>query len=120
MDIPTDTFKDLSIEVRQVEAYDFKPDLEAYLKAAPPAVKTRTLAEIMQFNKTEPHEKLHSQDRMESAAALSRGSDPEYARIVNEAKTGAGKEGYGKAMRKYNVSALVVLAGGPAGRDPPR
>ncbi len=114
VDIPTDTFKDLSIEVRQVEAYDFKPDLEAYLKVAPPAVKTRTLAEIMQFNKTEPHEKLHSQDRMESAAALSRGSDPEYARIVNEAKTGAGKEGYGKAMRKYNVSALVVLAGGPA------
>jgi amidase len=100
--------------VRQVEAYDFKPDLEAYLKAAAPAVKTRTLADIMQFNKTEVHEKLHSQDRMESAAILSRGSDPEYARIVKDAKARAGEGGYGKAMKKYNVSALVVLAGGPA------
>ncbi|HVX57757.1 MAG TPA: amidase family protein [Candidatus Saccharimonadales bacterium] len=114
VEIPMDGFSDLSIEVRQVEAYDFKSDLEAYLKTAPPAVKPRTLAEIMQFNRTEPHEKLHSEDRMESAAALSRERDPKYARIVNDAKTRAGKEGYGKAMKKYHVSALVVLAGGPA------
>lgn len=114
VEIPMDGFADLGIEVRQVEAYDFKPDLEAYLKTAPPGVKTRTLADIMQFNRTDPHEKLHSQDRMESAAALSRGSDPAYARIVHDAKTRAGEEGYGKAMKKYNVSALVVLAGAPA------
>jgi amidase len=115
VEIPTDSFADLSIEVRQVEAYDFKPDLAAYLKAAPPAVKTRTLADVMQFNRTDEHEKLHSQDRMESAAALSRATDPEYARLVQGAKTRAGKDGYGKAMKKYNVDALVVLAGAPAG-----
>lgn len=115
VEIPTDSFADLSIEVRQIEAYDFKPDLAAYLKAAPPAVKTRTLADILQFNRTEEHEKLHSQDRMESAAALSRATDPAYARLVHDATARAGKDGYGKAMREYNVSALVVLAGAPAG-----
>ncbi len=114
VEIPMDDFADLGIEVRTIEAYDFKPDLEAYLSAAPPAVKTRTLADIMELNKTEEHEKLHSQDRMESAAALSRESDPEYARLVNYARTRAGKDGYGAAMEKYGVSALVVLAGGPA------
>lgn len=115
VEIPMDGFADLGIEVRQVEAYDFKPDLAAYLKAAPPAVKTRTLADVMQFNKTDEHEKLHSQDRMESAAALSRATDPEYVRIATRAKTRAGTDGYGKAMRDYHVDALVVLAGGPAG-----
>jgi amidase len=114
VEIPIDSFADLSIEVRQIEAYDFKPDLLAYLKAARSAVKARTLADIMQFNKAEEHEKLHSQDRMESAAALTRGSDPEYARLLHDAKTRAGKDGYGRAMEKYDVSALVVLAGGPA------
>lgn len=114
VEIPIDSFAELGVEVRQIEAYDFKPDLEAYLSAAPPAVKTRTLADIMQFNKTEEHEKLHSQDRMESAAALSRDTDPEYARLVQRATTRAGKDGYGAAMEKYGVSALVVLAGGPA------
>jgi amidase len=114
VEIPNDDFSELGVQVRQVEAYDFKPDLEAYLKAAPPAVKTRTLADIMQFNKTDPHEKLHSQDRMESAALLSRDSDPKYVQLVHDAKEKAGPEGYGKAMKKYDVSALVVLAGGPA------
>jgi amidase len=114
VEIPIDGFAELGVEVRQIEAYDFKPDLEAYLSAAPAAVKSRTLADIMELNKTEEHEKLHSQDRMESAAALSRESDPEYARLVNYARTRAGKDGYGAAMQKYGVSALVVLAGGPA------
>lgn len=114
VEIPSGIFANLGVEVREVEAYDFKSDLEAYLNAAPPAVKTRTLADIMQFNKTDKHEKLHSQDRMESAAPLSRASDPAYARLVHDAKTRAGQDGYGKAMEKYNVSALVVLAGAPA------
>ncbi|MDB5741251.1 MAG: amidase family protein [Alphaproteobacteria bacterium] len=115
VEISMDGFADLGIEVRQIEAYDFKPDLAAYLKAAPTAVKTRTLADVMQFNSVDEREKLHSQDRMESAAALSRGADPEYARLVQSAKTKAGKDGYGKAMKNYHVDALVVLAGGPAG-----
>ena len=114
VEIPNEGFADLGVEVRQIEAYDFKPDLASYLKAAPPAVKTRTLADIMQFNTMEAHEKLHSQDRMQSAAALSRETDPDYLRIANYARTRAGEEGYGKAMKDYNVNALVVLAGAPA------
>jgi amidase len=114
VDIPLDGFDDLSVEIRQVEAYDFKPDLEAYLKAAPPAVKARTLADIMQFNQIDKRERLHAQDRMESAAVLSRETDPAYSRLAADAKARAGKDGYGRAMQTYNVDALVLLAGGPA------
>ena len=54
-----------------VELYDFKPDLEAYLKTAPSSVKTRTLADLIAFERTDPHEKLHSNDRQEGAEAVS-------------------------------------------------
>jgi amidase len=106
---------DLGWELRVIEAYDFKPDLEAYLKNAPAAVKSRTLTDIIAFEQVEEHEKAHSNDRQEEAQALSRESDPEYAKMVDYARTRAGDDGYGKAMKDFNVSALVVLAGTPSG-----
>jgi amidase len=77
-------------------------------------VKTRTLADLIAFERTEPHEKLHSSDRQEQAALLSRATDPAYAQIVAFARKRAGADGYGKAMKDYNVSALVLPAGAPA------
>jgi amidase len=115
VEIPGTLFENLQREGQLVEAYDFKPDLEAYLRNAPPAVKTRTLAELIAFERTEPHEKLHASDRQEQAALLSRATDPAYAQIVGFARKRAGEDGYGKAMKDYNVSVLVLPAGEPAG-----
>jgi amidase len=115
VDIPAETFADLGWELRVIEAYDFRPDLEAYLKNAPPAVKSRTLADIIAFEKEDEHEKAHSEDRQEEAQALSRDSDPDYAKLVDFARKRAGDDGFAKAMKDNDVSALVVLAGGPAG-----
>jgi amidase len=114
VEIPVTLFENLGSDVQLVEAYDFKPDLEAYLKKAPPSVKTRTLADLIAFERTEPHEKLHGSDRQEQAAQLSRATDPAYAELVAFARKRAGADGYGKAMKDYNVSALVLPAGGPA------
>jgi len=114
VEIPAGLFENLSREGQLVELYDFKPDLEAYLKTAPSSVKTRTLADLIAFERTDPHEKLHSNDRQEGAEAVSRGTDPAYAQIVAFAKRRAGEDGYAKAMKVYNVSALVLPAGEPA------
>lgn len=119
VEIPSDTFTDLGWELRVIEAYDFKPDLEAYLKNAPVTVKSRTLADIIAFNKQDEHEKVHSDDRQDEAQALSRDSDPEYAKMVATARKRAGDDGYGKAMKDNDVSALVFLSGGPAGTISP-
>jgi amidase len=126
VEVPADLFENLSREGQLVEAYDFKPDLEAYLKNAPSSVKTRTLADLIAFERTEPHEKLHGSDRQEQAAELSRATDPAYAQIVAFARERAGADGYGKAMKTYDLTALVLPAGAPAsaikpdGSDPLR
>jgi len=119
VEIPVDLFENLGREGQLVEMYDFKPDLEAYLRHAPASVKTRTLAELIAFERTDPHEKLHSSDRQEAAEAVSRATDPAYAQIVAFARKRAGEDGYGKAMKVYNVSALVLPAGAPAAKIQP-
>ena len=119
VEIPVDMFEDLSQEQRTIMLYDIKQDMAAYLKDAPPAVKSRTLADLIEFNKTEEHEKLHTQDLFEDAEATSGRDNPEFIKTAEYAKRRAGEDGYGKAMKDFNVSALVLLTSGPAGVIPP-
>ena len=51
VEIPGTLFENLQREGQVIEAYDFGPDLEAYLKNAPPAVKTRTLKDLIAGNR---------------------------------------------------------------------
>lgn len=50
----------------------------------------------------------------QAAEAVSRDTDPAYAQIVAFARKRAGEDGYGKAIKDYHVSALVLPAGAPA------
>jgi amidase len=119
VEIPADMFEDLSQEQRTIMLYDIKQDMAEYLSHAPAAVKTRTLADLIEFNKTEEHEKQHSQDLFEAAEATTGRDNPEYIKTAEYAKRRAGEDGYLKAMRDYNVSALVLPTGAPAGKIPP-
>jgi len=115
VEVPGDMFEDMSQEHRIIMIYDIKQDMAAYLANAPAAVKTRTLADLIEFNKTEEHEKLHSQDLFEDAEATTGRDNPEYVHAAEYGKQRTGEDGYLKAMKDYNVSALVFPTGGPAG-----
>lgn len=116
VDLPDDILEDLSQEQRLIMYYDIKEDMAAYLAGAPEAVKIRTLADIIAFNKTDPRENIHGQEHLEIAEATENGrQNPEYIKILEYAQRRAGAEGYGKAMSDYNVSALVAVTRGPAG-----
>ncbi len=119
VDIPLEIFEDLSQEQRLIMLYDIKQDMAAYLKDAPEKVSARTLADLIAFNRTEEHEKLHTQDLFEAAEATTGRDNREFIKTAEYAKKRAGEDGYGRAMREYGVSALVVLTGGPAGVIPP-
>lgn len=114
VEVPADIFENLSREGQLLELYDFKPDLEAYLKTTPATVKTKTLAAIIGFELADPREKLHTQDRQKGAEAVFRDTDHAYGQILAYAKRRAGEAGYAKAMKSYDVQALVLPAGGPA------
>jgi amidase len=95
--------------------YDIKQDMAAYLATAPAAVKVRTLADIIAFNKADPRESIHGQEHFEAAEALTGGRDnPEFQKIWEYAHRRAGPEGYGRAFNEFGVSALVSVARGVA------
>ncbi len=99
---------------------DFKFDLNAYLAKMPPAVKTRTLADLIAFNKTEPRETvLFGQDRFEMAEATNGFDDPIYKQAVETAQRITGPEGIDRALRENNVVALVTPTAEPAFLDDP-
>jgi amidase len=87
---------------------EFKVGLNAYLATTPPAVKTRTLADIIAFNKKEPRElALFGQDLFEKAEATKGLDDPEYIKARDEGIAYAGKNGIDRLLRDYKVDALI-------------
>lgn len=118
VDIPADIFEDLSQEQRVILIYDFKQDLNAYLAAASPSQKVRTMTDLVAFNKADPRENIWSQDLVEAAEATTGRDNPEYVTALEYAKRKAGPEGYDKAFA-YGVVAVVTPTGQPAGLIPP-
>ena len=83
VDVPVTFFEDLFPEQHTLIHWEFREDLEAYLKNTPPQVKVRTLAALVEFNKTDPREKLHAQELLEADLAT-RG--PRRTRIREDAR----------------------------------
>src|SRR6185312_3265542 len=74
-----DMLASIGDEGSRTEDFNFKVSLNAYLAQTPPSVKTRTMADLIEFNKTEEHEKLLAQDCFISAEATTEGlQNPEY------------------------------------------
>ena len=113
VDVPRQIFEDLASEMQVILLHDFKIDLNAYLARTAPTVKTRTLADVIAFSKTDPREKMHHVDLLE-AAQKTGGDDTDYKRILAHAQEAAGARGIGRGIAEYNVSALVVPTLGPA------
>ncbi|HEU0133628.1 MAG TPA: amidase, partial [Allosphingosinicella sp.] len=87
---------------------ELKADLNAYLATTPPSVGTRTLAEIIAFNKGSPRElALFGQDTFEEAEKTKGLGDPEYRKARETSLRLAGAEGIDKMLKDNEVVALV-------------
>jgi amidase len=71
-----------------VLTYELKADLNAYLATTPPAVKTRTLAEVIAFNAAHASEEMpyFGQEIFEMAEAKKALDDPEYITALARAQ----------------------------------
>jgi amidase len=120
VDIKADNLEDITPTMRTALLYDFKHDVNAYLAGtSPAAVKTRTLTDLIAFNKTEEHERLHSQETFE-AAELTKGLDEEeYKTTLETLRHKVRQEGIDRLLSENNVVALVSLTGRPANPIPP-
>ena len=114
VDVPVTFFEDLFPEQHTLIHWEFREDLEAYLKNAPSQVKVRTLADLIEFNKTDPRENAHAQELLEADLANKGRAEPAYATTLEYAQRRAGPEGLGAALTKYDVQAFVMVNSGPA------
>ncbi len=110
--------KALGAAEEKVLLTEFKADLETYLAStSPDRVKTRTLADLIAFNKAHASEEmpLFGQELFEMAEKTGGLADPDYLAALAAGKRLAGPEGIDRLLAQGGVVALVAPTMGPAG-----
>ncbi|MFZ4688211.1 MAG: amidase [Polymorphobacter sp.] len=99
----------------QVLLAELKADLNAYLATTPPAVKTRTLADVIAFNAANPARELglFGQDTFIKAEATKGLADPDYIK-ARETSLRLAKEALDTMLAAQKVVALVGPTASPA------
>jgi amidase len=90
---------------------EFKADLGTYLAStSPQQVKTRTLADLIAFDRAHAAEEmpLFGQDLFEASQKTKGLADPDYLKAVATARRLAGAEGIDRMLEKNGVVALVA------------
>jgi amidase len=96
---------------------ELKATLNAYLASTPPAVKTRTLADLIAFDQATPRETALFGDELFEAAEATKGlDDPAYLHARDEARRLAGPEGIDKLLLDHRLDALIAPTTAPAFR----
>ncbi len=95
---------------------ELKVDLNAYLATTPAGVKTRTLSDVMAFNKAHAARELglFGQDTFEKSQATNGLDDPAYREARALSLRLAGKDGIDAMLAKSDVVALVGPTAAPA------
>jgi len=88
---------------------ELKVDMAAYLATTPPAVRTRTLADVIAFNAAHADAELalFGQDTFDKAEKTKGLDDPDYKKAREASLRRAGPEGIDKLLKDNNVVALV-------------
>ena len=89
---------------------ELKVDLDAYLKTAAPAVETRTLDDVIAFNRAHSDREMpfFGQDLFEKAARTRGLNDPAYKAARAKSLRLAGRDGIDAMLRKGRVALLVT------------
>jgi len=95
---------------------ELKADLNAYLATTPATVSTRTLTQLIAFNKANASSELalFGQETFEKAEATKGLDDPDYLAARDTAQRLAGKEGIDRMLSDNSVEALIAPTAPPA------
>lgn len=99
----------------EVLLVELKADLNAYLATTPPTVKTRTLEQVIAFNKAEAAElRWFGQETFELAQSKGGLDNPSYKEALAKSKRLAGPEGIDRLLSENKVDLLVSPTTGVA------
>jgi amidase len=115
VEIPFDELVDPRPEMRIILLHDFKEDLNAYLAGTPSTVPVRTLADLIDFSRSDPRENMHTMDLWEDAQATEGGrQSPAFIEAAEAGKRITRDEGIDRLLAEFDVVALVTPTGSPA------
>jgi amidase len=99
----------------EVLLYEFKADLEAYLRALPAGARARTLDDLIAFNKAHAGAELpyFGQEIFEMAAKKGPLSSPAYRKAVDKCRLLSRTQGLDATFGKHRLDALVAPTQGP-------
>ncbi|HNQ93765.1 MAG TPA: amidase [Anaerolineales bacterium] len=108
-----DKFSDSEIEVLH---YEFKADLNAYLKSLDASVRVHSMEDVVKFNEENNDQTMPYFGQEHMTMALERGSlkTRKYKSALAKNLRLARKQGIDATMKKYKLDAIVVPSGGPA------
>lgn len=100
----------------EVLLYEFKADLNAYLKTLGDSARVKTLDDVIKFNEANKERELEffGQDTMIKAAAKGDLNSPAYRRALARNHLLTRAQGIDAVMDKYRLDALIAPTGGPA------
>jgi len=94
---------------------ELKADLDSYLAGSPPAVKSRTLAQLIAFDDAHPEEMTWFGQGYFIKAERTRGlQDPAYVEARDTNLRLAGPDGIDRLLREHGVVALISPTQSPA------
>ncbi|MET0319365.1 MAG: amidase [Duganella sp.] len=96
--------------------YEFKSDLEAYLKEYAPHAPVANMADVIAFNRAHEKEEMpyFGQEYLERAQAKGNLETPAYRAALANNQRYARAEGIDQVMQEHRLDALVAPTGGPA------
>jgi amidase len=100
----------------QILLYEFKADLNAYLRGLPPSAKVRSLADLIAFNEREKDRELpyFGQEILVMAQAKGPLTSPAYRKALTTCRTRARTLGLDAVLTQHRLDAIVAPTGGPA------
>lgn len=115
VEVPPDALVNPRPEMRVILLHDFKEDLNAYLEGTPGTVPVRTLADLIEFGRSDPRERMHTMDLWEDAEATEGGRrSPAYLEALAAGRRLTRDEGIDRLLGEHGVVALVAASGAPA------
>jgi len=100
----------------EVLYYEFKADLNKYLKTLAENLQVHSLADVVKFNEENLDRVLpyFGQERMLKALEKGPLSETKYKSALAKNQRLTRKEGVDKTLKKYKLDALIMPSGGPA------
>jgi amidase len=100
----------------EVLLYEFKSDLNAYLRGLPSSAKVHSLADLIAFNEREKAREMpyFGQEILVMSQKKGPLTSPAYRKALTTCRTRARALGIDAVLAKYRLDAIVAPTGGPA------